>query len=120
MEKKILILDDHSAETSELIQKLTDAGFIAIVCQKPEEIEPVISKLKPSILIAASEFSDVRTEDTAVQVYETHNIPAFLIVNAAGESTQTFFRQHPGFIGVLYKPLNVEKLIIRLQKFFDQ
>jgi hypothetical protein len=53
----------------------------------------------------------------AERAFESRNLPSYVILNSAGDSTQLRLARHPGIIGIYYKPLNVEKLLKAILKF---
>jgi DNA-binding response OmpR family regulator len=115
----ILILDHPPGAFQELAKRLKDEGFATHVCSSPDELLDEIEKEKPHLLIAAGDFPEVSAPQLAEQIYGKVTIPIFLVLSTAGEETQTFLRRHPAVIGVYYRPLNVEKVIERVNRFFN-
>ena len=119
MPKSILILDDNSDALGGLIKKLTTAKMEVRVCFSPEHALREIKIDTPVLLIAAGKFADMTAADFATKAYEANSIPSFIVLDKAGDETQGEMRRHPGIIGTYFKPLNEEKLLTRVRKFFE-
>jgi DNA-binding response OmpR family regulator len=119
MVKNILILDDNSEALGGLIEKLATARMKVRVCFSPEHALREIKIDAPVLLIVAGRFGDMTAADFAAKAYEAKSIPSFVVLDKAGDETQGEMRRHPGIIGTYYRPLNVEKLLDRIRKFFE-
>ena len=119
MVKSILILDDNSEALGGLIKKLAGAKMNVRVCFSPEHALKEIKIEAPGLLIAAGRFADMTAGDFAARAYEAKSIPSFVVLDKAGDETQGAMRRHPGIIGTYFKPLNEEKLLARVRKFFE-
>jgi DNA-binding response OmpR family regulator len=115
----ILILDHPPRAFQELATRLKAEDFSVYVCNSPDDLLALIKKEKPQLLIAAGDFPEVSAPQLAEQIYGKVTIPIFLLLSTAGEETQTFLRRHPAIIGVYYRPLNVEKMLERVTRFFN-
>jgi PleD family two-component response regulator len=120
MAKKILVLDDKSEHLAELIRKLTAFGYRMLICSTPDHALDQISAEEPHLLIAAGEFADMNAAHFAEKAYQVRSIPAFVILDSAGDRTQLRMRRHPGVIGMYYKPLDVTKIFNRVVKFLQK
>ena len=116
--RKIFVLDDDAHELNELINKLTDNRFIVSVFSSPVQILEQIRHELPQLIIAAGEFADMSTFELAEKAYDQRSIPSYLILQSPGDQTQLRLRRHPGIIGMYYKPIKVERLFDKVQKFF--
>ena len=116
MDKKVLILDD-SDTLGELINKLSQAHVKVRVCFSPQHALQELEVETPHLLIAAGEFENMTAYQFADKAFETRNLPSFVILNSAGDSTQLRVARHPGIIGMYYKPLKVQKLFERILRF---
>jgi DNA-binding NtrC family response regulator len=117
MNKSVLILDDTSETLGELIQKLSLAHVKVRVCFSPEHALKELAVDTPNLLIAGGEFEDMTPYQFAEKAFETRNLPSFVILNSAGDSTQLRLARHPGIIGIYYKPLKIQKLLERILRF---
>lgn len=117
MEKNVLILDDTSETLGELIQKLSQAHVKVRVCFSPQHVLQELEVEAPHLLIAAGEFDGMNAYQFVEKVFSTRNLPCYVILNSAGDSTQLRLTRHPGIIGIYYKPLKVQKLFDRVMKF---
>jgi DNA-binding response OmpR family regulator len=115
--KSVLILDDTSETLGELIKKLSESGVKVRVCFSPEHALRELEVESPHLLIAAGQFEEMTANQFAEKAFESRNLPSFVILNSAGDSTQLRLARHPGIIGIYYKPLNVPKLYTRIVKF---
>jgi PleD family two-component response regulator len=119
MNKSVLILDDTSETLGELIQKLSQARFKVRVCFSPQHALQELESETPQLLIAAGQFDDMTAYQFAEKAFASRNIPSYVILNSAGDSTQLRLAKHPGIIGIYYKPLKVQKLFDRIVKFLS-
>ena len=119
MERRVLVLDDNSGELGGLIKKLTAAKMKVLVCFSPEHALKEIAVQDPQLFIAAGEFPSMSAAQVAEKAYDTRSIPSFVVLTSAGDTTQGELRRHPGVIGTYFKPLNVDKLVARIEKFFQ-
>ena len=119
MAPTIVVLSDQSGEVSELVSKLKGAGFLVEETQTATATLDLVSSLRPSLLIASGDSRELDSPKLAEKVYDTYSIPTFLVLAAAGDATQNRMIRHPGIIGVFFSPLNVEKLFLRIRKFFE-
>ncbi len=117
MEKKIVVLDDNAGDMGALVKLLTADGCNVRVCFSPLNALDEIKVDTPQVLIAAGEFPEMNAHRVAQMAYDSHKIPAFVILNSAGDTTQHSMLRHPGIIGTYYRPLKVQKLFSRVQKF---
>jgi DNA-binding response OmpR family regulator len=117
MNKSVLILDDATETLGELIQKLSAAHVKVRVCFSPQHALQELDGEKPNLLIAAGEFDNMTAYQFADKAFDTWNLPSFVILNSAGDSTQLRVARHPGIIGMYYKPLKVQKLFERILRF---
>ena len=120
MQKSILVLDDNSEQLGELIKKLMGAGFKVRVCFSPQHALNELAVEEPNLLIAAGEFPDYNAVEFAEKAYEARSLPAFVILNSAGDTTQLRMVRHPGIIGTYYKPLKVNKLFEKIARFLKR
>jgi DNA-binding NtrC family response regulator len=116
MNKSVLILDD-SDTLGELINKLSQAHVKVRVCFNPQHALQELEVEAPNLLIAAGEFDNMTAYQFADKAFETRNLPSFVILNSAGDSTQLRLARHPGIIGMYYKPLKVQKLFEKIIRF---
>jgi DNA-binding NtrC family response regulator len=119
MSKSVLILDDTSETLGELIQKLSEARIKVRVCFSPQHALQELASETPNLLIAAGEFDDMTAYQFAEKAFESRNLPSYVILNSAGDSTQLRIAKHPGIIGIYYKPLKVQKMFDRILKFLS-
>jgi PleD family two-component response regulator len=119
MNKRILILDDTSETLGELIHQLSQARIKVRVCFTPQHALQELESEKPDLLIAAGQFDEMTAYQFAEKAFESRNLPSYVILNSAGDSTQLRLAKHPGIIGIYYKPLNVPKLIDRILEFLN-
>ena len=119
MTKSVLILDDTSETLGELIQKLSEARIKVRVCFSPQHALQELESETPHLLIVAGEFDDMTAYQFAEKAFERRNLPSYVILNSAGDSTQLRLAKHPGIIGIYYKPLKVQKLFDRILKFLN-
>jgi DNA-binding response OmpR family regulator len=119
MPGKILILDHPAGAFQETVSRLQNENFSVVVCNTPDELLSAIEKENPQLLIAAGDYPEVSAPQLAEQVYSKVTIPIFLVLSTAGEETQMFLRRHPAVIGVYYRPLNVDKIVDRVNRFFN-
>jgi len=119
MRGTILILDYPPGAFQELASRLKADDYKVIVRDTPDELLDVIEKENPQLLIAAGDFPEVSGPQLAEQVYGKLTIPIFLVLSTAGEETQTFLRRHPAVIGIYYRPLNLDKVLDRVTRFFN-
>ena len=119
MSKSVLILDDTSETLGELIHQLSQARIKVRVCFTPEHALQEIESETPHLLIAAGQFEDMTAYQFAEKAFESRNLPSYVILNSAGDSTQLRLAKHPGIIGIYYKPLKVQKLLERILKFLN-
>ncbi len=119
MRGTILILDYPPGAFQELASRLEADEYKIIMRESPDELLDIIDKENPQLLIAAGDFPEVSGPQLAEQVYGKLTIPIFLVLSTAGEETQTFLRRHPAVIGVYYRPLNLEKVVNRVTRFFN-
>ena len=117
MNKTVLILDDSSDTLGELIKKLSAARVNVRVCFSPEHALKELDREPPHLLIAAGDFPDMTAQQVAEKAFETKNLPSYVILKSAGDSTQLRMTRHPGIIGIYYKPLKVQKLFDTVMKF---
>ena len=117
MNKTVLILDDSSDTLGELIKKLSSAHVNVRVCFSPQHALKELEGEPPHLLIAAGEFPDMTAQQFAEKAFETKNLPSYLILKSAGDSTQLRMTRHPGIIGIYYRPLKVQKLYDTVMKF---
>ncbi|MCI0415181.1 hypothetical protein L0222_20610 [bacterium] len=116
MNKSVLILDD-SDTLGELINKLSQAHVKVRVCFTPQHALQELAVDTPHLLIAAGQYEDMTATQFAEKAFETRNLPSYVILNSAGDSTQLRLARHPGIIGIYYKPLKVQKLFERIVRF---
>jgi DNA-binding response OmpR family regulator len=114
----ILLLDHPPGSFDYLAERLQTDNFQVHLCRTPEELLAAIEKNNTELLIAAGDFPEITAPQLAEKVYGKLSIPIILVLSTAGEETQTFLRRHPAIIGVYYRPLNVEKMLDRIRKFF--
>ena len=117
MEKKVLVLDDHVGDMGALVQLLMSDDCSVRVCFSPLHALDEIAVDTPQVLIAAGEFPEMNAHRLAQMAYNSRQIPSFVILDSAGDTTQLAMLRHPGIIGLYYRPLNVQKLFSRVQKF---
>jgi len=117
MKKTVLILDDTSDTLGELIKKLSNAQVNVRVCFSPQHALQELEGELPQLLIAAGEFPDMNAYQFAEKAFETKNLPSYVILKSAGDSTQLRMTRHPGIIGIYYRPLKVQKLFDTVMKF---
>jgi PleD family two-component response regulator len=117
MQKTVLILDDSSDTLGELIKKLSAAHVNVKVCFSPEHALQQLEGELPHLLIAAGEFPEMNAYQFAEKAFESKNLPAYVILKSAGDSTQLRMTRHPGIIGIYYRPLKVQKLFDTVMKF---
>ena len=117
MDKNVLILDDTTETLGELIKKLSSARVKVRVCFSPQHALQELEVEAPHLLIAAGQFEDMNAYQFVQKAFETRNLPCYVILNSAGDSTQLRLTRHPGIIGIYYKPLKVQKLFERVMKF---
>jgi len=115
--KTVLILDDTSETLGELIKKLSQAQVNVRVCFSPQHALQELDGTTPHLLIAAGEFPEMNAYNFAEKAFEIKNLPSFVILKSAGDSTQLRMTRHPGIIGIYYRPLKVQKLYDRVMKF---
>jgi DNA-binding response OmpR family regulator len=113
--KTVLILDDTSETLGELIKKLSQANLNVRVCFSPQHALQELEGTTPNLLIVAG--PEMSAYHFAEKAFETKNLPSFVILKSAGDSTQLRMTRHPGIIGIYYKPLKVQKLYDRVMKF---
>jgi DNA-binding response OmpR family regulator len=116
----ILLLDHPPGSFENLAARLRSEIFPVQICRTPEQLLAAIEKEKPELLIAAGDFPEITAPQLAEQVYGKLSIPIILVLSTAGEETQTFLRRHPAVIGVYYRPLNIEKILDRIRRFFNR
>jgi response regulator RpfG family c-di-GMP phosphodiesterase len=119
MVKSILILDDNSEALGGVIKKLASLKLNVRVCFSPDYALKEIKVEAPALLIAAGRFSTLTAADFAAIAYQTNSIPSFVVLDKAGDETQGEMRRHPGILATYFKPLNEEKLLARVKKFFE-
>jgi DNA-binding NtrC family response regulator len=119
MERCVLVLDDNSGELGGLIKKLTAKKMNVLVCFSPEHALKEISVQEPQLLIAAGQFTNMSATQVAEKAYDARSIPSFVVLNSAGDETMGELRRHPGVIGTYFKPLNVDKVVAKVEKFFQ-
>jgi DNA-binding response OmpR family regulator len=119
MRGTILFLDFPEGSFDELISRLQDDQYNVIVRTTFDDVLDAIETEKPELLIASGDFPEVTGPQLAEQVYSKLTIPIFLVLSTAGEETQTLLRRHPAVIGVYYRPINVSKMLIRIERFFE-
>jgi len=117
MNKTVLILDDTSGTLGELIKKLSEARVNVRVCFSPQHALQELGGELPHLLIAAGEFPEMNAYQFAEKAFETKNLPSFVILKSAGDSTQLRMTRHPGIIGIYYRPLKVQKIFDTVMKF---
>jgi DNA-binding NtrC family response regulator len=117
MNKTVLILDDSADTLGELINKLSAAHVNVRVCFTPQHALKELEGEPPHLLIAAGEFPEMTAQQFAEKAFETKNLPSYIILKSAGDSTQLRMARHPGIIGIYYKPLKVQKLFDTVMKF---
>jgi len=120
MEKKVLVLDDHAEDMGTLVKLLMEDGCSVRVCFSPLHALDEIAVDTPQVLIAAGEFPEMNAHRLAQMAYNSRQIPAFVILDSAGDTTQSDMLRHPGIIGTYYRPLKVQKLFSRIQKFLEK
>ncbi|HSP07219.1 MAG TPA: hypothetical protein VLR94_08580 [Acidobacteriota bacterium] len=116
MQGRIVILDAAEGTLGPLAAKLKDAGFDVNLVHTNEELLPTVKQNESQLLIAFGSMGSGST--LADQLYDTVNIPIMLVLSTAGEDTMTFLRRHPGVIGVYYTPINLDKFLERVHRFF--
>lgn len=119
MRGTILLLDYPAGSFQELVSRLQEDQYDVIVRNSFDDVLNAIETESPQLLIASGDFPEVSGPQLAEQVYSKLTIPIFLVLNTAGEETQTLLRRHPAIIGVYYRPLNVSKMITRVARFFE-
>ena len=117
MEKKVLVLDDNKGDMGALVKLLMEDGCKVRVCFSPLHALDEIAVDTPQVLIAAGEFPEMNAHRLAQMAYNSRQIPVFVILDSAGDTTQSAMLRHPGIIGTYYRPLNVQKLFSRVQNF---
>jgi PleD family two-component response regulator len=115
--KSVLILDDTSETLGELINKLSQAHVNVRVCFTPQHALQELEIEAPRLLIVAGQFPEMNAYQFAEKAFQTKNIPTYVILNSAGDSTQLRLTRHPGIIGIYYKPLKVQKFFDKVMKF---
>src|SRR5215471_14206217 len=116
MERRVLVLDDNSDELGGLIKKLTAAKMKVLVCFSPEHALDEMAVQNPQLFIAAGEFQSMSAVQVAETAYDKRSIPSFVVLASAGDTTQGQLRRHPGVIGTYFKPLNVDKIVAKIEK----
>ena len=118
-EDAILILHDDTPEIGELHRRLAEAGYKVRLCLSSRQALEVVRAEKIVLLVAAGNFPELTGMELAEKIYEVSTIPTFLVLNAAGDETRTWLHKHPAIIGIFYRPLNIEKLIEKIERFLE-
>ena len=117
MPGKIVIFDQPEGPLATIAGKLRDSGYEVAVQHSDEDVLSLARKENSQLLIAIGMLGSGAV--LAEKLYDAVEIPIMLVLNTAGDETMTFLRRHPGVIGVYYTPLNVEKFLERVRRFFD-
>lgn len=116
MQGRIAILDQPGGALGPLAEKLTEAGFeVKLLHEHPELLNTVRQDESQLLIAFGSMGSSISLAD---QLYDAVNVPIMLVLSTAGEDTMTFLRRHPGVIGVYYTPINLDKFLERVNRFF--
>lgn len=116
MQGRIAILDQPGGALGALADKLREAGYEVKLLVVHEELLPTVRQNESQLLIAFGSMGS--STSLADQLYDEVNIPIMLVLSTAGEDTMTFLRRHPGVIGVYYTPINLDKFLERVNRFF--
>lgn len=119
MRGTILFLDYPDGSFEELVSRLQEDQYKVIVRNSFDEVLDAIETENPQLLIASGDFPEISGPQLAEQVYSKLTIPIFLVLSTAGEETQTLLRRHPAVIGVYYRPINITKILTRVERFFE-
>jgi DNA-binding NtrC family response regulator len=119
MRGTILFLDFPEGSFDELISRLQEDQYNVIARNTFDDVLDAIETEKPQLLIASGDFPEVSGPQLAEQVYSKLTIPIFLVLSTAGEETQALLRRHPAVIGIYYRPINVSKMLHRVERFFE-
>ena len=114
----VLVLEREAGPLDELAVKLKDDGFQVRTERSPEGLLAAVKSEMPHLLIAEGDFAGMNGSILADRLQDAGTIPLMLVLSTAGEETQTFMRRHPVIIGVYYLPLNLEKMVERVRRFF--
>ncbi len=117
MSGKIVIFDNPDGPVSTLAPALQEQGYSVNVGSSAEDVLAAVRNEQSQLLIAMATLGSGAT--LAEKLYDSAEIPIMLILSTAGEETMTFLRRHPGVIGVYYTPINKEKFLERVRKFFQ-
>ena len=119
MRGTILLLDYPAGSFQELVARLQEDQYNVIVRNSFDDVLDAVETEKPQLLIASGDFPEISGPQLAEQVYSKLTIPIFLVLSTAGEETQTLLRRHPAVIGIYYRPLNLTKILTRVERFFE-
>lgn len=119
MRGTILLLDYPEGSYEELVSRLQEDEYNVIIRNSLADFLAAIETETPQLLIASGDFPEISGPQLAEQVYSKLTIPIFLVLSTAGEETQTLLRRHPAVIGVYYRQLNLNKIVMRVTRFFD-
>ena len=116
MQGRIAILDQPDGALGALAAKLTEVGYEVNLLHVHEELLQAVRQNEAQLLIAFGSMGS--STSLADQLYDEVSIPIMLVLSTAGEDTMTFLRRHPGVIGVYYTPINLDKFLERVNRFF--
>lgn len=116
MQGRIVILDQQNGPLAPLASRLSEAGFDVKRLHDHDDLLSTVQRDESQLLIALGSMGS--STSLADQLYDEVNIPIMLVLSTAGEDTMTFLRRHPGVIGVYYTPINLDKFLERVNRFF--
>jgi DNA-binding response OmpR family regulator len=117
--KKILIVDDSQAESQLMRAVLEDAGYWPIAVNDPTQIEQVIDRERPGLIL----LDVVMPQRNGFQACrELKNDPQYntipiVMVTSKDSSSDKYWGQMQGADGYVVKPFTREQLLMEIQRF---